>query len=95
MPFSLNHSSHIIHFLCIGCGKTHYIRKEINSGFHDDRITISVNETFTNHQCIKKLKAIPLEKLNTAVYLNITLILMKVSSNLCSPYNNYDDMCFI
>ena len=70
--------THLIHFLYIGCGKTHYIRKQLNSGFHDDRTTISINETFTSHQCIRKLKQIPVDKFNAAIYLNISLILMKV-----------------
>ena len=78
IKFSVTNDHDAINFHA-GSGKTHYIRKQLNSAeFHDGFVVQSVDETFDKLECIRQLKKISHVTCNIALYLNISLILSKV-----------------
>lgn len=55
-----------------GDGKTHYIKRKLN--FCSACCSISVNESFTPIGAIKKLRQLPTNQPNCAVFFNFTLL---------------------
>ena len=78
----------ILHMWCTnkccytGCGKTHYIKNQIESHkkkFGDDSCKlISINETYTTKDMVQILRSIPLNTVNTLYYFNISLFFPQV-----------------
>ncbi len=69
----------MLHICDIGSGKTQFIHKQLQSSFHDETMSISINEAFTNEKCIRELKKLSHNDFNVAVYLNISLFSHKVN----------------
>ena len=55
-----------------GDGKTHYIKRQLKQ--HPSSCTISVNEAFTPLGAIKKLRRLPYDKPDCAIFFNFTLL---------------------
>ena len=68
-----------------GDGKTHYIKKQLQRS--SSSVTISVNEAFTPVGAIQKLRRLPPNQENCAVFFNFTMIPPGVSSKLCMFIN--------
>ena len=55
-----------------GNGKTHYIKQQL--GHSPASLTIGVNEAFTPLKAISKLRTLPLNQKNCAIFFNFTLL---------------------
>ena len=61
-----------------GSGKTHFIKKQLQSDFHSGYKIHNIDESFTRKECIKTFRNLSREEFDVAIYLNISLILSKV-----------------
>ena len=55
-----------------GDGKTHYIKQQLANSLAS--MTVSVNEAFTPLKAISKLKKLPLNQRNCAIFFNFTML---------------------
>ena len=57
--------------LPLGDGKTHYIKQQLDRSLTS--LTIAVNESFTPLKAISKLRTLPLNQKNCAIFFNFTM----------------------
>ena len=55
-----------------GDGKTHYIQQQL--AYSPASLTIAVNEAFTPLKAISKLRTLPLNQKNCAIFFNFTML---------------------
>ena len=70
-PSSLTFSSFLPYF-CSGNGKTHYIQQQLTHS--PASLTVAINEAFTPLNAISKLRTLPLNQNNCAVFFNFTVL---------------------
>lgn len=62
----------IIIIICVGNGKTHYIKRQLANCAK--QLTIAVNEAFSPLKAITKLRSLPLYKQNVGLFFNFTIL---------------------
>ncbi len=65
---------------CVGNGKTHYIRDKLKAIPENHRVTISINEAFTSVSAIERLRTLPRDARNCAIFFNFTVLPPMVST---------------
>ena len=65
-------SSHFPLLFLPGDGKTHYIQQQL--AYSPTSLTIAVNEAFTPLNVISKLRTLPLNQKNCAIFFNFTML---------------------
>ena len=88
--------SHLLYYLisqyCLGTGKTYHIRDKMKTIPENHQVTIAINEAFTTVSAIERLRTLPRDARNCAIFFNFTIFppMVSVSSNCCSKlYKSY------
>lgn len=72
IPLSFLSSSSLFSLSLSGDGKTHYIQQQL--AHSSASLTVSVNEAFTPLNAISKLRTLPLNQNNCAIFFNFTML---------------------
>ena len=58
----------------LGNGKTHYIHDKMKNVPESHQVTIAISEAFTTVSAIKRLRTLPRDAHNCAIFFNFTIL---------------------